>query len=156
MSPQAITFFSAMLPITELRGAIPFGIQVLKLPALTAYFWGVMGNLVPNAIILAILPIITEYAQHHSPFLNKYIQKIFHKTRSRHSDKFNQYGALFLILFVAIPIPGSGSWTGSLIAFIFGIPYWRALALVSIGVACAGLIITFSFEAIVHILKSII
>ncbi|MBU2523709.1 small multi-drug export protein [Patescibacteria group bacterium] len=156
ISPQALTFLTAMIPFTELRGAIPFGIGVLKLPAIDAFFWATLGNLVPNFILLAVLEPITNFFRKYSKFCNRIITKIFDKTRTRHSEKFDKYGALFLILFVAIPLPGSGGWSASMVAHLFGVKYWKAVLLISLGIAIAGVLITFSFEFIVHLLKSVI
>lgn len=154
--PQLLTFFAAMLPVTELRGAIPFGMEVLNLSASDAFFWATLGNMVPNFIILLILEPLTSFLRKYSPFFDRVIGNIFEKTRAKHSAKLDKYGAIFLILFVAIPIPGSGSWSASFIAFLFGINYWRAILLISIGIAGAGLIITFSWGAIMSLLHILI
>ena len=68
-------------------------------------------------------------------------KRILEKTRAKHSHKMEVMGDIFLVTFVAIPLPGSGAWTGVLIAYLFGIPYKKALTLISIGVFFSGVII---------------
>ena len=155
LSPQLLTALLSMLPIIELRGAIPFAIEVLHLPPLEAYIWGVMGNIVPTIFILRFLEPIARFLRKHSKYFDKFLAKLFSKTRTEHSARFKEYGAIFLVLFVAIPVPGSGAWTGALIAFLFGVSYWKALGLISLGVFGAGLIITVGWESIISLLKLI-
>lgn len=153
LPPEAITFLAAMLPITELRGSIPFAIQILHLSPFSAFFWSIVGNLVPNLIILIVLEPITNFLRTKSKKLDTLISNIFAKTRSKHTERFNKYGALFLIVFVAVPLPGSGSWSGSLIAFLFGVSYWRAITLIFFGIIGAGIIVTFAWEGLMEISK---
>lgn len=148
--PEAITFLAAMLPITELRASIPFAIQVLQLSPLEAFFWSILGNLIPNLIILLALEPITNFIRAKSKKLDVLIGDVFAKTRNKHSERFNKYGAFFLIVFVAVPLPGSGSWSASLIAFLFGVSYWRAVTLIFIGIVGAGIIVTFAWEGLVE------
>lgn len=141
MSPELITFLSSMIPIGELRTAIPFAINVLGLPKEIAFIWAVLGNMVPVFILLKLLDPIAKLLMKYSKPLHDILQKLFSKTRIKHSKKFERYEALFLPLFVAIPLPGSGAWTGILIAFVFGIPYWKSVGLIGLGVLIAGIII---------------
>lgn len=145
-----------MLPITELRGAIPFAIEVLGLSPWKALIWGILGNIMPNFFILALLGPVSNFLMKHSEFFKNFLGKLFEKTRKEHSKKIQELGYLFLIIFVAIPLPGSGGWTGSLIAFLFGIPYWHAISLISTGIVIAGVVITLGFESIMKIIEIII
>lgn len=156
MPPELTTFFSAMLPITELRGSIPFAIQVLGLSPFEAFFWATLGNMIPNFFILLALKPISEFLMKHSRFFKNFFEKLFEKTHQKHSKKFQEFGYLFLVLFVAVPLPGSGGWTGSLIAFLFGVPYWHAVVLICSGIFLAGIFITVGFQSIVRIIESII
>ncbi|KKP37733.1 MAG: hypothetical protein UR27_C0003G0055 [Candidatus Peregrinibacteria bacterium GW2011_GWA2_33_10] len=150
------TFFLSMFPFTELRVAIPLAIQKFGMSPYEAYFFGVLGNIFPNLFILYALDPVSKFLMKHSKFFNVFFSKLFDKTRTKHSKKFQEYGALFLVLFIAIPLPGSGSWTGSLIAFLFGVAYWRALFLVSLGVMIAGLIITLGFTGAIKFFEWVI
>ena len=148
--PALVTFFGSMLPGVELRLGIPLGIS-MGLDPMSAFFIGIIGNIIPNFIILKLLGPFTDFLRRHSTKLDKLFTKLFEKTRDKHKKKFEQYGAFFIILFVAIPLPGSGSWSGSLIAFLFGVKYWKAMALIIIGVILAGLLVTTGFNGLFHI-----
>ncbi|MBI2464279.1 small multi-drug export protein [Candidatus Peregrinibacteria bacterium] len=154
--PQFVTFTTAMIPVIELRGAIPVAIQVFKMPPLEAFFWAALGNMVPNFFLVWLLGPISNFFMEHSLFFKKFLTKIFEKTRAKHSEKFTKYGAIFLVIFIGIPVPGTGSWTGSLIAFLFGIKYWHAMALIALGVMLAGIIVTLGFTSFVNIIEWII
>jgi len=148
LPPELQVFFLAMLPITELRAAIPVGITILKLPPEAAFIWGVIGNIIPMLLILIVLEPCCNFLMKHSKLFNKFLHILFNKTREKHTKNFERYGALFLYIFVAIPLPGSGGWTGTLIAFLFGINRWRAAATISAGIATAGLLITIGVGSI--------
>lgn len=151
--PELTVFFTAMTPFVDLKLSIPLGRELgLSIPI--TLFFSIAGNIVPAAIVLAIIKPVTEYARNHSPRMDKILTKIFEKTRESHSkyaDKFRKYGVLFLAIFIALPLPGSGTIGGSLIAFIMGLDYWKALAGVTAGIILAGLFITAGVESIATI-----
>jgi uncharacterized membrane protein len=151
MIPELTVFFSAMLPITELRGAIPLGF-LLGLPAEAAFLWAYIGNLIPCFFILWALGPISQFLMRHSKFFDKFFTKLYERTHDKHKDALEKYGPIFLIIFVAIPLPGSGGWTGSLVAFLFGISYWKAMSLIAIGIAIAGMIITLGVTGVISFL----
>ncbi len=135
------TAFLASLPLVEQRLAIPMGHLSFGLPIVYATTAGIVANIVSVGIVLWLLPHITKYCAKHSPPFHRFLQKIYAKTREKHSKKMKIWGEVFLIFFVAVPIPGSGGWSGSLIAFLFGIPYTRAMRLISIGLLIGGIIV---------------
>lgn len=147
-----ITLVLSMLPIVE-KGAIPFAIGVLGLPPLQAAFVAIIGNLISVVILLKFLDPVTKFLMKHSKVLNAYLTKLFEKTRHKHSLRFNEVGAIFLILFVAVPSPVTGPWTGSLIAFLFGVKFWHALLLIGIGVVGACTLFALGFESITSIMN---
>ena len=131
-----------MIPVLELRASIPLALgKYSDLGHFEILFWACLGNLVPNFFILWFLPKITTFARNHWKFLDKELTKLFAKTRKEHSKKFKTFGALAIVLFVGTPIPGSGSWTGSLVAWLFGVKYWKAISLISLGIIIAGVIV---------------
>ena len=140
-SPELIIFLSSMLPITELRGAIPLGFA-MGLSAESIFFWALIGNVLPCFFILWVLGPISKFLMRHSAFFKHFFTKLFNTTKNKHEESIIKYGPLFLIIFVAIPLPGSGAWTGSLLAFLFQIPYWKAVSYITIGLTIAALIIT--------------
>lgn len=145
--PELIVFFSAMVPVTELRGAIPLGF-LLGLPAESAFIWGLLGNIVPCLFIVWILGPISSFLMKHSTFFNRFFTRLFENTRKKHENSLRKYGAIILIIFVAIPLPGSGGWTGSLVAFLFGISYWKAIGYISLGLTMAGILITLGITGV--------
>ncbi len=141
--PTAAVFIISALPIAELRAAIPVGLFTYDLPILTTFFYAVIGNMLPVIILLWGLDKISGALMHRNYFFNRFFTWLFERTRRRHTKKFERYGALALIMFVAIPLPVTGGWTGSVAAFVFGIPFKKSLPLIFTGVMIAGIITTF-------------
>jgi len=140
LPPEIITFLSALIPLADIKLAIPLGTR-LGLSLLTSFFFAMAGSISFAALALALLGPITNYLRKKSKIIDKFCKTLFSKTRKQHSKKFQRYGSFFVLLFVAIPIPGSGVFNGSLIAFLFGVDYWKSLALVSLGVFIAGILV---------------
>jgi uncharacterized membrane protein len=141
MSTELITFILGTLPLGEARFAIPWGMTFGNLTPAEAYFWGSFGNLIAITIAILLMDPIVNFLRKNYTFFDKLLEKIFHKTRHRHSASFLRFGALFLVIFIAIPIPGSGGYSGVLIAWLFGVNKKVAMILVSIGVLISGLTI---------------
>lgn len=136
----------SMLPVTELRGTIPWFLATRPdLSIWYVFLWAVIGNIIPCFFILWFLPRFTAFVYRYFPnhnWIKKLIDWIYKKSRQKHDKRFYRYGALALIIIVSIPLPGTGGYTGSLLAFLFNIPYWKAMALISLGVVIAGLVVT--------------
>ena len=141
-SPEMATFILSMLPISELRGSIPLAIGFYNMDPLKAYLISVIGNIIPVVFILKYIDTISEYLMSKSKFFNKFFTHLFERTRRKHNGKFEKWGALALITFVAIPLPVTGGWSGALAAFVFGIPFKKALPLIFLGIMIAGVIVT--------------
>ena len=139
--PELATFIISMLPISELRGAIPVAIGVYHLDPVQTYFIAIIGNIIPVVFILKYIDSISKYLMSRSKFFNKFFTYLFEHTRKKHNGKFEKWGALALITFVAIPLPVTGGWSGALAAFVFGIPFKKALPLISFGIMIAGVIV---------------
>ncbi|MFC1810300.1 COG2426 family protein [Patescibacteria group bacterium] len=148
--PELIVFFSAMLPITELRGSIPLGF-VMGLPAETTFIYALIGNIIPCFFILWVLEPIAKFLSRHIAFFKKFFDKLYKRTHDKHKDALEKYGPIFLIIFVSIPLPGSGAWTGSLIAFLFGIKYFKALTYIFIGLIIAATLITLGITGVINL-----
>jgi uncharacterized membrane protein len=127
-------------PISELRGAIPIAISVYDFPWYYAFLFGVIGNLLPVPFILlfldAIIPILCKIR-----FLDRLIQWFLGRTRRR-GKLVERYERIGLTLFVAIPLPITGAWTGSILAEILGIRFKHAIISITAGVLIAGVIVT--------------
>lgn len=136
-----VVFVLAGLPVVELRGAVPVGISVLGLSPPLAYFLAVMGNMVPVPLILLGLgPLVRASAG--VPALYRLLERILNRARKQTEgmDKETIFAAL--AYFVAIPLPGTGAWSGAIAAFVLDVPFWPAVLSNLIGVCCAGALVT--------------
>ena len=124
------TFFLAMLPFGELRVSIPVALWFYDLPVLQSYCFSVLGNMAPVIILLRFLGPVSKYLSHRSYFFNRFFIWLFERTRNNHGDKFKRLKEVALIILVAIPLPFTGAWTGSICAFIFGIKFKEAVFLI--------------------------
>lgn len=135
-------FLLAMTPIGELRAAIPVGLAIYKLNWLAVYLIAVVGNLVPVIALLLFLEPIANWLSKHFKICDKFFNWLFARTRHKAENKIKNKGLLALTLFVAIPLPITGAWTGSIIAFLCKIPRRKAFLAITVGVAIAGVIVS--------------
>ncbi len=142
MIPEIQTIILAMVPINELRGTIPLAISVFHLEPSKAFFFSVIGNILPIFFLLWFLPKFSGFLIQKYKFFNIFFSWLFSRTRDRFYKKYQKFGDFALILFVALPLPFTGAWTGAVASFLFGIPYWKGLILISFGVIIAGIIVT--------------
>lgn len=140
LSPSIVIVIISSLPIVELRGAIPVAINVMDFPWVSAYFLAVLGNMLPVPIILRLLSWVAEKVKLH-PWGNAFFLWLFERTQKR-SGIINKYRCIGLIMFVAIPLPLTGAWTGAIAAVILGIDFRNALLSIFMGVVIAGVIVT--------------
>jgi uncharacterized membrane protein len=128
------------LPIVELRGAIPVGIVAFDMPWWKVYLVAVAGNMLPIPFILLLLGPASNVLMRFA-IGKKFFDWLFARTRKK-SAKIEKYEALGLTLFVAIPLPVTGGWTGAMAAFLMGIPFGKAMLYILMGVMIAGVIMT--------------
>ena len=152
MPPEIIVFFAAMTPFVDIKFSIPLGMK-LGLTGLSSALFSIAGSMTLCAIILALLGPISRFAMKKSKFLNKYFTKLVDTTRSAHAEKISKYGIIFLPVFIAIPFPGSGIMGGSILAFIFGIEYFKSLALIFMGTAIPAIVITLGSKSVFMIIR---
>lgn len=151
VSPQIITVFISMIPLLELRGSIVVAGGILKLPFIQTFIAAVIGNMIPIPFILLFIKKIFDWMK-KTERLKKIPAKIEKKAMKK-SEQIEKYGYLGLCLFVAIPLPGTGAWTGSLLAVLFGMKPVKSLLYVFLGVIIAGFIMSaLSFGLIQNIL----
>ena len=132
------TMLVSMLPIIELRGGLPFGVA-LGLPYYLAFPAAVIGNLIPAPFIIVYIRRIFMLMRKYMPRLNALVDKMEQKAHLKGQEmlKYEMFG---LFLFVAIPLPGTGAWTGSLAAAFLGMRLKKAMPAVVLGVLTAGTI----------------
>lgn len=138
---ELVVFLLAALPVTELRAALPVGMTVFHLSALEAFVFSVLGNTLPLFFLYACLPPLLTWASKHSPRLHGILERYFFRLSKKHEQSFRRYGTLFLAIFVAIPLPGSGVWTGSLLALLFRLPARYSIPAILIGLFLSGIIV---------------
>ncbi len=135
------TMLVSMLPIIELRGGIPFGVA-LGLNPWAAFAASVVGNLLPLPFIVVYIRRIFLWMRRHMPRLNALVDKLEHKAHLK-GRKVTRYKYLGLMIFVAIPLPGTGGWTGALAAAFLNMPLRKAMPAMAAGVLIAGFLVTF-------------
>lgn len=135
-----LTLLVSMLPVVELRGGIPFGVAA-GLPVWAAYLAAVIGNLLPVPFIVVYIQRIFMFMRQHMPRLNSVVDKMEQKAHLK-SASVLKYQYLGLAIFVAIPLPGTGAWTGALVAAFLDMRLKKAMPSIVGGVLSAGLIIS--------------
>lgn len=130
----------AASPIIELRLAIPLAINTFGFPWYYALLLAIIGNLLPVPFILLFLDAITRWLGKIA-LLGRFLNWLFERTRRR-GKIIERYERIGLALFVAIPLPITGAWTGSLAAVLFGLSFRHAFLSILIGVFIAGAIVT--------------
>lgn len=139
-SDEVIVISIATLPIFELRIAIPFAIHHYEMGWKKSYLLAILGNFLPIPFILLILKYGVNFLMRIA-FFRKFFEWLFARTRKK-GKLIKKYEELGLILFVMIPLPITGAWTGSVAAYLFGIKFVPSLICIFIGICCAGIIVT--------------
>ncbi len=140
LSPELVVFIIAMVPIVELRGAVPIGNNLFCLPLWKTLILAISGNILPMLLVLLLLERIVALLYHIRLF-RRFFEWLFQRTKKR-SDVIARFEFWGLVIFVGIPLPMTGAWTGSVAAVLLGIPYWRALLGIFLGVLMAAGIVT--------------
>lgn len=142
MNSYLATLLLAMIPLAELRGAIPIANQVFHMPLWQAFLISVVGNMIPIPFILLFLGPASDWLMKRSRLFERFFDWLFARTRKKLEKKYEVYAEVALAVFVAIPLPLTGAWTGAAAAFVFGIPFKKALFWIFLGVLGAGLAVT--------------
>lgn len=130
----------AMVPVIELRGAIPFGVvQGLSVPI--AFAVSIIGNLLPIPILVIFTRKVFEWLRTKSRWLDSMVVKLEAKA-DKNRDLVEKYQFWGLMILVAIPLPGTGAWTGALVAAMMDMRLKRAMPAIIVGVLVAGIIVT--------------
>ncbi len=139
---EMVVLIISMLPIFELRGGIPLG-AFLELVWWKTYLMAVLGNLIPVVPLLLFLNPVSEWLKRHISLADRFFEWLFARTRRRTEARMRKYGIfLGLMLFVAIPLPVTGAWTGCAAAFLFGVKFRYSFPAVMAGVLIASIIVS--------------
>ena len=143
------TFFISMLPVGELRAGLPYGIAQ-GLEYSLALMAALLGNMIPVPFIIVYIKRIFEWMRKHMPRMNALVTKLENRAHLK-GETVEKYGHWGLLLFVAIPLPGTGAWTGALIAALLNIRTSKAVPVILIGVCIAAAIMTLITYGVIHI-----
>lgn len=143
------TMLLAMTPVSELRGAIPFGLAH-EIPEVLLYPACVLANLLPVPFVILFLRRILSWMQRRGGALQKAACWLERRGKAK-SARIKRSELLGLYLFVAVPLPGTGAWTGALVAALLGRRLSHAMASIGAGVASACCIVALVCKGIIHI-----
>ena len=136
-----VTFLVAMIPVLELRASIPVGVA-LGLHPLAAYGLSVLGNLVPVPFIIIFIRRIFTWMQKRGGWMGRVVDWL-EAHAAKKSETVQKWAFWGLVILVAIPLPGTGAWTGSLVAAMLDMPLKKAFPAIAVGVVGAGIIVAF-------------
>lgn len=140
--PTIATLLLAMMPIGELRAAIPVAITVFHYPIWLAFLLGFVGNMISIVLLLLLLKPVSDFLRRHFAFFEKFFSWLFRETHGKFYNHHKRWGDIALVILVALPLPGAGGWTGSAAAFLFGIKFWKAFSLSVIGTLISATVVT--------------
>lgn len=144
--PELAVFFISMIPFIECRGAIPFGIMAFNMPIWEVLAISIAGNMLPIPFILLLIrPVIALFKK---TTLLKPLADWLEGKVEKNKDKVTRYSKWGLFFFVAIPVPGTGAWSGALIASLLDMRVKNAFPTILCGVLCASLIMTLGSTAV--------
>lgn len=145
MDPWFYLLLITLIPGIELRGSIPFGISE-GLNPISVFMVAILANILVIPIALKFLDLLFHLFEEI-----KIVEKYVEKTHKKAHPYVEKYGVIGLAIFVAIPLPGSGAYTGSLAAHILGMDKRMAFLSISVGVLIAGLIVTLISTGVIHL-----
>ena len=148
--PALVTFIVSMLPVVELRLAIPIGVS-MGLPVWQAAVISVFGNLIPAPFIIAFIRVVMAFLRDKSALMRRFVEWLERKATGPKADRVRRYEFWGLLLFVAVPLPGTGAWTGALVAALLDIRMRRALPPICVGVLIAAVIVSLATSGVIQV-----
>lgn len=141
---EIVVFLLGMAPISELRGAIPVGILIFNFTSLKTFLLAVVGNITPIFPLYFIIKKLSDSLIKRYKTCESFFEWLFEHTRKKHGNHFDKwrYAPLALFIFVAIPLPMTGAWSGVLAGIVFGLSLREIMVSISGGVLLAGIIVT--------------
>lgn len=142
-----MTLLLSMVPVIELRGAIPVATELHELNFWVAIVVSVIGNMIPVPFIIVFIRKVFEWMRKRMPRLNGVVTKMEEKAE-KHKETVLKYEFWGLVVLVAVPLPGTGAWTGALVAAMMDMQLKRAVPAIFIGVLGAAAIVSFVTMAV--------
>ncbi len=138
-----------ILPITELRGGLPLVVDYCLKHSLSVWPWFLIV-LILNVLMILVIFLFLDFLhmrllklKFYRKFFECYLKRL-QKKIDKFEKRFARLGFIALALFVAIPLPGTGAWTGTILAWLLGLERWKSFLAISLGVIIAGIIILFA------------
>ena len=139
MTKILYVFFISMVPLIELRGAIPVG-AIAGIPWYINYPICIIGNMLPVPIILLFVGAVLKWMFNCNITLFNKVSGFIYEKADKHKGKIEKGGFVALMLFVGIPLPGTGAWTGALVAALLGMKLKKSVPAIFLGILIAGVI----------------
>lgn len=149
MKEYLIVILLSLAPVSELRGAIPTGLAY-GIDPVSVFLLSVIFNSIAFFPIFFGLEFFYDHVKHF-----KIVKKVIERARKKGHEPMKKYGVWGLIPFVAIPFPVTGAWTGTIIAWLFDLEWWKSFIVISIGVIIAGLIVSLGWRGVISFSKMV-
>lgn len=146
-----VVFTVSMVPIVELRGAIPLAMGVYHFSALQAILLAIVGNMIPAVVIVYGWGTIITLLQRRFPKFHGFMSRYHDRLHTKWQNSIDTYGPWALALFVAIPLPLSGVWSGALVAWIFSLHRTQAVLAIFAGVCVAAVLVAYAPQLLVSL-----
>lgn len=155
MSPMLLNILTVLLvaasPISELRGSIPLGVGVFGMPIVAVAILSILGNLIPVLLVYGIGGAWIRWTRSRQGWYRRLTDAVLHRSEKRFSGQYLKYGMIALPIFVGIPLPLTGAWTGAIAAFLIGIPFRKAFPLIGLGVVIAATLVSLATVGVIAI-----
>lgn len=153
LTPEIVVILLSATPIGELRAGIPAGILGYHMPAWEAFLLAQVGNAFPIALIYALCDWWVRLMERRRGFLHRVTDAVLRHTHEKMHGRMTRWGYVALVVFVAIPLPGAGAWTGTLGAYLLRLPFKKAFPAIVLGNVIAGAIVTLAVTGAVAAFK---
>lgn len=136
------TLLMATTPVGELRLAIPVAVLGYKMSVVWAFLWAVIGNIIPVILLTIIFAPINRWLEKQTGFFGRAWANYLARVRKKFDGTYEKYGLIGLVIFVGIPLPMTGAWSGAIAAFLFGLPPFKSIAAIIVGILISASITT--------------
>ncbi len=153
MPDELIVVLTAMTPIGELRAAIPLGVVTYDLSWPLVFFLAIIGNLIPVPIVIFGLRTVGARLERRTDVIGRLLRWRTARIEERWGERVRRYGFMAVMLIVAIPLPLTGAWTGSLAVYVLRVPLRTGITAIAAGIVVAGVIVTILTQAGVELFR---
>ena len=151
--PELVTFLIASLPVLEVRVAVPVAMEGFGLSMFSASFFGFLGSVVPAFLIPTFLHWFEAPCRKHIPWCARALDWSAEHVERRYTERYRALGMIGLVGFVAVPLPMTGVWTGSLAAWLFRMKKRHAIPAIMVGAAISTVIVTLATMGVFGVLR---